>query len=357
LKKNKNATEELEGEEVVERSGEMGPKFSIIIANWNGKEKLGELLDRCLASVLNTKYDNFEIIFLDNGSTDGSYEYICSKYPVKAVRNPRNLGGVGKNKGLKACDGEIVVLLDNDTMVDARWLEEPAKLFENPEIGIVQANLRLLAEPSVADSTGHCISVLGLPVENSFFMEEPKEPTPIFAGKGAALFVRKELFERLNGFDEDYFFYFEETDLCWRARLLGYEVYFSPRSVVLHKGSGTFKNGKLLFHRQKNTIASMIKCYEFRNLILYLPLRLLFEFASIFFLLFRNPSLAFSDVKALVWVLRNMRNLVRKRREIQKQRVVSDKELFERGFIVKSLGLTVKYLRSRFKRFEAVVVA
>jgi len=144
--------------------------------------------------------------------------------------------------------------------------------------------------------------------------------------------------------------------LCWRARLLGYEVYFSPRSVVLHKGSGTFKDGKLLFHRQKNTIASMIKCYEFRNLILYLPLRILFEFASIFFLLFRNPSLALSDVKALVWVLKNMGNLMKKRGEIQKQRVVSDKELFERGFIVKSLGLTVKYLRSRFKRFEAVAV-
>ena len=72
MKKNEKATGELEGEEVVERSCEMRPKFSIIIANWNGKEKLGELLDRCLASVLNTKYDNFEIIFLDNGSTDGS---------------------------------------------------------------------------------------------------------------------------------------------------------------------------------------------------------------------------------------------------------------------------------------------
>jgi len=101
----------------------------------------------------------------------------------------------------------------------------------------------------------------------------------------------------------------------------------------------------------------MIKCYEFRNLILYLPLRILFEFASIFFLLFRNPSLALSDVKALVWVLKNMGNLMKKRGEIQKQRVVSDEELFEQGFIVKSLSLTVKYLRSRFKRFEAVVVA
>jgi len=336
----------------------MRPKFSIIIVNWNGKKKLGDLFNRCLESIVGTKYDKFEVIFIDNASTDGSYEYAKSKYNFVFHRNPKNLGFVGgNNKGAKFCKGEILVFLNNDTVVDAHWLEEPAKLFENPEIGIVQANLRLLAEPSVADSTGHCISVLGLPVENSFFMEEPKEPTPIFAGKGAALFVRKELFERLNGFDEDYFFYFEETDLCWRARLLGYEVYFSPRSVVLHKGSGTFKNGKLLFHRQKNTIASMIKCYEFRNLILYLPLRLLFEFTCIFFLLFRNPSLALSDVKALVWVLRNMRNLVRKRREIQKQRVVSDKELFERGFIVKSLSLTVKYLRSRFKRFEAVVVA
>ena len=331
----------------------MRPKFSIIIVNWNGKKKLGDLFNRCLESIMSTKYGKFEVIFVDNASTDGSYEYAKSKYTFVFHRNPKNLGFVGgNNKGAKFCEGEIIVFLNNDTVVDARWLEEPAKLFENPEIGIVQANLRLLADPSVADSTGHCISVLGLPVENSFFMEEPKEPTPIFAGKGAALFVRRELFERLNGFDEDYFFYFEETDLCWRARLLGYEVYFSPRSVVLHKGSGTFKNGKLLFHRQKNTIASMIKCYEFRNLILYLPLRLLFEFASIFFLAFRKPPLALGDVKALLWLLKNTRNLIRKRKEIQKQRVVSDKELFERGFIVKSLGLVVKYTMSRFRRFE-----
>ena len=296
---------------------------------------------------------------MDNASTDGSYEYAQSKFiNFKFFRNPENLGFVGGNNvGAKLCRGNIIVFLNNDTMVDPYWLDEPAKLFENPKIGIIQSNLRLLNNPEVPDSIGHCISAIGLPIENYFLMDEPRRPIPIFSGKGAALFVRRDLFERLNGFDEDYFFYFEETDLCWRARLLGYEVYFSPRSVVLHKGSGTFKNGKLLFHRQKNTIASMIKCYEFRNLILYLPLRLLFEFASILFLLFRNPSLALSDIKALVWVLRNMRNLVRKRGEIQKRRVVSDKELFERGFIVKSLGLTVKYLRSRFKRFEAVVVA
>ena len=332
--------------------------FSIVIINWNGKEKLGDLFDKCLESVANTRYEDFEVIFVDNASTDGSYEYAQSKFiNFKFFRNQENLGFVGGNNvGAKLCRGDIIVFLNNDTMVDPYWLDEPAKLFENLKIGTIQSNLRLLNNPEVPDSIGHCISAIGLPIENYFLTDEPRRPTPIFSGKGAALFVRRDLFERLNGFDEDYFFYFEETDLCWRARLLGYEVYFSPRSSVLHKGSGTFKNGKLLFHRQKNTIASMIKCYEFRNLILYLPLRILFEFASIFFLLFRNPSLALSDIKALVWVLKNMGNLMKKRGEIQKERVVSDKELFERGFIVKSLGLTVKYLRSRFKRFEAVVV-
>ena len=333
--------------------------FSIVIINWNGKEKLGDLFDKCLKSVANTRYEDFEVIFVDNASTDGSYEYAQSKFKnFRFYRNQENLGGIGRNVIVKEnlCDGDIIAFIDNDTIVDQDWLDEPAKLFEKQNIGIVQSNLRSLKDRNIPESIGHCISTIGLPIENWFFMEEPKEPIPIFGGKLAASFVRRDLFERLNGFDEDYFFYFEETDLCWRARLLGYEVYFSPRSVVLHKGSGTFKDGKLLFHRQKNTIVSMIKCYEFRNLILYLPLRILFEFASIFFLLFRNPSLALSDVKALVWVLKNMGNLMKKRGEIQKQRVVSDKELFERGFIVKSLGLTVKYLRSRFKRFEAVAV-
>lgn len=331
-------------------------KFSIVIINWNGKEKLGELLDKCLESVSNTKYNNLEIIFVDNASTDGSYEYVQSKFTnFKFFRNSENLGFAGGNNvGAKFCKGDIIVFLNNDTIVNPHWLDEPAKLFENPKIGIIQSNLRLLDNPEIPDSIGHCISAIGLPIENYFFMDEPRRPIPIFSGKGAALFVRRDLFERLGGFDEDYFFYFEETDLCWRARLLGYEVYFSPNSVVLHKGSGTFKDGKLLYHRQKNTIASMIKCYEFMNLVKYLPLRFAFELAGIVYLLFKKPSLAIGNLKALVWIIRNMGKLLGKRKDVQAERVVKDKELFERGFIVKSLKLILKYTKSRLDRFEAI---
>lgn len=330
-------------------------KFSIVIINWNGKEKLGELLDKCLESVSNTDYNNFEVIFVDNASTDGSYEYVQSKFDFKFFRNPRNLGFVGGNNvGAKLCKGDVIVFLNNDTIVDSRWLDEPAELFKNKKTGIVQANLRLLNNPDVPDSIGHCISVLCMPIENYFFMDEPEEPVPIFGGKGAALFVRKDLFEKLGGFDEDYFFYFEETDLCWRARLLGYDVYFSPNSIVLHKGGGTFRNGKLLYHRQKNTIASMIKCYELKNLIKYLPLRLMFELAGVLYFLFKNPYLAAQNMKALVWIVRNGGKLLKERSKIQRYRVVKDKELFERGFIIKSLKLVFKYTKSRLSRFEAI---
>jgi len=331
-------------------------KFSIMIINWNGRKNLGEFFEKCLESVVNTTYDNFEVIFIDNASIDGSYEYARSKFNFKFFKNKENLGGIGRNVIINEnlCSGDVIAFLDNDTIVDQSWLDEPSKLFENPKIGVVQANLRMLNEPTIPDSTGHVISSIGIPIENTFFMDEPSKPVSIFGGKGAALFVRRELFERLGGFDEDYFFYFEETDLCWRARLLGYEVYFSPNSIVLHKGGGTFRNGKLLYHRQKNTIASMIKCYELKNLLKYLPLRLLFELAGIFYLLFKKPSLAFGNMKALIWVVIKMRKLMSKRREVQIGRIVSDKELFERDFIIKSLNLTIKYLRSRFKRFEEV---
>jgi len=334
------------------------PSVSIVILNWNGRKNLGELFDRCLESIMNTTYDNFEVIFIDNASTDGSYEYAQSKFKnFIFFRNGENLGMLGRNAIINEnlCGGDVIAFIDNDTIVDSNWLDEPTKLFENPKIGIVQANLRMLNEPTFPDSTGHVISSIGLPIENSFLTDEPFKPVSIFGGKGAALFVRRELFERLGGFDEDYFFYFEETDLCWRARLLGYEVYFSPNSVVLHKGGGTFRNGKLLYHRQKNTIASMIKCYELKNLLKYLPLRLLFELAGIFYLLFKKPSLAAGNMKALIWVARNRGKLLRKRSGIQRSRIVKDKELFERGFIIKSLVLTAKYTMNRLKKFEVAV--
>jgi len=329
-------------------------KFSIVIVNWNGKRNIGDLFDKCLESVTNTKYENFEVIFVDNASTDGSYEYAQSKFKnFGFVRNQENLGMIARNTIKGVCTGEIIAFLDNDTIVDPNWLDEPAKLFKNPKIGIIQANLRLLNDPTIPDSIGHCISAICLPIENHFFMDTPKEPAPIFGGKGAALFVRRDLFENLGGFDEDCFFYFEESDLCWRARLLGYEVYFSPNSIVLHKGGGTFRNGKLLYHRQKNTIASMIKCYKLKNLLIYLPLRLVFELAGITYLVFKKPSLAVYNMKALLWVVRNNKKIFRKRRECQRMRVVKDKELFERGFIVKSMKLVLEYTKNRLKMFGA----
>lgn len=133
---------------------------------------------------------------------------------------------------------------------------------------------------------------------------------------------------------------------------MGYEVYFSPRSIVLHKGGGTFKDGTLLYHREKNTIASMIKCYELKNLIKYLPLRLIFELAGIFFLLLKKPSLGVRSIKALIWIVKNGRRILRKRREIQRMRVISDSELFERDFIIKSLKLCLRYTMSRLEKFE-----
>jgi GT2 family glycosyltransferase len=163
--------------------------------------------------------------------------------------------------------------------------------------------------------------------------------------------------------DEDYFYYFEESDLCWRTILIGYDVYFSPNSIVLHKGGGTFRDrkllyhrslhGKLLYHRQKNTIVSMIKCYECGNLIKYMSLRIVFELAGIVYLFFKEPSLAISNLKAVGWVIRNIEKVLRKREKVQKMRTVADRELFERGFINKSLKLTFEYTKTRLGLFEA----
>lgn len=329
-------------------------KFSIVIINWNGHKNIGDLLDKCLESVSNTSYTNFEVIFVDNASTDGSYEKSRSRFDFRFFRNDENLGFVGgNNTGAKYCTGDVIVFLNNDTIVDPGWLDEPAKLYGDAKIGIVQSNLRLLSDPAIPDSTGHVISTIALPIENTFFMDEPAKPSPIFGGKGAAFFIRRELFERLGGFDKDYFFYFEETDLCWRSRLLGYEVYFSPNSTVLHKGGGTFRNGKLLYHRQKNTISTMIKCYSLKNLIIFLPLRVIIEFAGILYLFFIKPSLAFGNLRAFGWVLKNTPGLLKKRALTQRTRTVPDSELFKRGFIINNPKLILNYMRDRLGMFEA----
>lgn len=304
----------------------MNPQVSVIVVNYNGKIHL----ERCLRSVLRTDYNNLEIIFVDNGSTDSSVKFVQERFGkdsrMKIIRNQCNLGfSGGNNTGIKKSKGKYVVFLNNDTEVTHRWLKELVSVAESdPSVGACQSKLLVLGSTNVLDSAGDFVTVHGLSSPRGYLDKDRyTKVEEIFSGRGAALLVRHDILNEIGFFDESYFNGYEDVDLCWRIRLRGYKVMFVPGSVVFHAGrASTRKSGsKELFHKHKNFLTTFLKNYSFKNMIKYFPsavlLRLIMSFSP-----FKDireiyePSTG-TALKSFMWVLLHFGNIWKKRLIVQ----------------------------------------
>ncbi len=240
-----NASEVQEAQKNEEKVGQpakekknKSPLVSIIVPVFN---KL-ELTHRCLKSLLrNTRYPNYEVIFVDNGSTDGTRAYLqkLDKPNLRAVFNAQNLGYVGGcNSGASVAKGEYLLFLNNDTEVRPFWLTNLVGLAEKTEdAGIVGA--KLVYPDGHLQEAGGIIFSDGNGWNYGRGMD-PNDPRFNFVREvdyvsGAAMLVKRELWEKAGGFDQRYApAYYEDTDLCFSAREYGYKVYYQPASVVIH---------------------------------------------------------------------------------------------------------------------------
>jgi len=259
---------------------------SIIIVNCNGKE----LLNQCLGSVLKSHYSNFEAILVDNGSTDESVGLAKEKYKknprFRIIINERNLGpSAGRNRGVESARGKYIAFLDHDTEVDPNWLKEAVGIMESDQtIGGAQCKLLLVDHRNMFDYAGDYLSQYGFLFQRVNFMEVDNgqfdEVVELFGAKSAGMIVRQEALMNIGGFDEDYFIYMEETDLCWRMWLNNYRVIFMPTSVVYHafgrKAKLTSPHTKFLvkYHGTKNYITTLIKNFDTWNIIKILPIHI-----------------------------------------------------------------------------------
>jgi len=312
------------------------PKFSIVIVNCNSKD----FALPCLKSVLTTDYPHFEVIFVDNASTDGSFELVKKKFNfdqrVSFIRNCKNLGHAeGCNVGSKRAHGKYVVFLDSDTLVTNNWLIELARVLESDaDIGAAQCKLLLIDDPRRIDSAGAFMNRFGIVFDrghNQIDEGQFDREDDIFGGKGAALVVRKDILREVGGYDGDFFIRFDETDLCWRIWLSGWRVTMAPKAVVYHKGSSGINPVALYFSR-RNRIASILKNYSFASLVKYFSIYLLLLFA-ISFITRRKGQYLVSFMNALVWNIVHLRTTIRKRVRVQHSRKVSDRFLMRKGVI------------------------
>jgi hypothetical protein len=247
------------------------PFVSIVILNYNGQK----FLENCLRSALDSDFETFEIVLVDNASTDNSVEIAKSfiaDSKLKIICLEENLGfSRGNNVGASVASGKYVVFLNNDTVVEKNWLKELVKVMENDhDIGAVQPKLLFLDRPDEVQSAGNFIDTLGFTIPRVRLSLERKKfgCQAEIAATGAALLIRRDLFFHIGGFESNFFAYYEDTDLSWRVRMAGKSILFVPSSIVYHAEGAGFSRVKLAFrlnHYVRNQLFTVFKNYSLRN--------------------------------------------------------------------------------------------
>lgn len=226
----------------------MSKKATVIVVTWNGKR----FLEACFSSVLKQTYAHYNVLLVDNASQDGSADFVAQRFPmVKVIRNEKNLGFPGgMNIGLRHADGEILALLNDDTEVQEGWLAELVKAIEVDEkVGIAGCKILYPDGRTIQHAGGFIDYPLGFGRHYGYKEVDQgqyDEKREVDYVTGAAMAIRRSLLEEIGGFDEAFFpAYFEDVDLCLRARRAGYKVLYVPSAVVIHHEGGVL--GKDLF--------------------------------------------------------------------------------------------------------------
>jgi GT2 family glycosyltransferase len=228
---------------------------SIIVPTWNGLEYIGD----CLASLLAQDYPDFEVIVVDNASSDGTPEWIAERFPaIRLIRNERNLGFAGgANVGLHAAKGSLLVLFNQDATAGDRWLCTLVAGFSaSPGAGIAGCRILNMEDQTIQHAGGYLTMPRALPAQlssGSIDTNEDGQPVDVEFVTGTALAIRRELFEAIGGFDEDFFFYFEDVDYCYRARSAGFRVMYVPNAIVRHFGKASLGAGSVDYFAKFHT--------------------------------------------------------------------------------------------------------
>lgn len=218
---------------------------SVVIPNWNGKK----FLAGCLDSLQSQTYSRVEIVVVDNGSHDGSVEFLRKSYPqVKLICFQTNTGfSPAVNAGIRAARGEFIALVNNDTVSEPNWIEELVKALDaQQELGSVGCKMLAYDDHSLLDGAGDGYRRGGLPGRIGHREKDLGQfdaPRMILGACGGAALYRRSMLKDIGLFDEDYFAYLEDVDIALRAQSRGYKCLYVPSAVIYHLGCGTTGSG------------------------------------------------------------------------------------------------------------------
>lgn len=305
--------------------GRKWPKVSIIISNYNGLQ-LNLVVDS-LSSVLDCDYPNFEVLLIDNASTDKSVEVIKQKFGknpnLRIIRNTINMYSRGLNLGLDNATGNYIAFFNNDIEFKAGYFQKVLKIFKNyPKAYLVQGKLLYYYDYSIIDSAGESMDIYGNPITiGAWSLDKGQfdDITEILSAAGSASVVRKEAIDLIGKFDEDFGIGYEDMDFALRLRLKGYKVLYAPDAVIYHKRGKTDLSPlvriKARWQFNKNRLATMIKNYPVLLLMRTIAVTVLLYIIAGCWEIFikRKTKLGLTRFTAIFWVIKNIPKLLKKR--------------------------------------------
>jgi GT2 family glycosyltransferase len=302
------------------------PLVSVVVVCWNSKEHL----PTCLGSLHRQTYPSVEVIVVDNGSTDGSREYVESAHPwVRVHAIDRNRGyAPANNAGFGIATGDYLIVINPDTEVEPDFVGELVAAVDQEGVGLATSRICFFDDRDRINASGNGIHVtglgyclgLGLPAGDF------EKPARVASVSGCAFMIRRDALDRIGGFDDDYFTYVEDTDLSLRANLAGYGIAYAPRSVVYHKYALRMTPRKFYF-LERNRRLTLIKNFRWGTLAALLPPLVMTGLLMWTYAVLHGPAYVRAKFQAHAWIYRNWPLVAEKRRRTQALRKVGDREI------------------------------
>ena len=306
------------------------PLVSIIILNYNA----GNLLLNCVDSVFKSTYPNFEVLVVDNISTDNSHIVCKEKFEkIHLIKNKENLGYCeGNNVGVRNADGEFIVILNPDTIVEPDWLNHLMSAYSKFGEGLYQPKFFSLNEKLVLQSTGNMLHIFGFGFardKGKADDEKIKSVEKINYASGTCLFTSKIVLDKVGLLDPFLFLYHDDLDLGWRAAQIGINSFYVPQSIIYHAESYSIKwSSKKFYWLERNRKYCLLTHYSKET---YAKMRSsLFLVDVCVWLFYLSKGFLGAKIKAELDIFRNRKAIKIKYNQLEKIKIISDKELIKK---------------------------
>ena len=309
----------------------MKPKIAVLVLGYKAKENV----DDCFFNLLNQDYKNYEVWFADNNSNDGAVEYIKRNFSkVKVISFDKNYGYAGgNNRMLKMAfnkGADFCMILNADIKVEKDLLTSVMATYERKKklgtkVGLIQPVIMLFKKPELINTAGNIAHYLGFGYCGSYLSNKiPEKDNEIVSVSGTAMLVSKKYYEEVGLFDEDFFMYNEDQNYSWRGLMRGYKHFLSAKGRIWHKYEFS-KNKNKWFHSEKNRIKMVLENYEKKTLFLLLPILVINEILLVIYSL--TDGWFVLKLMSYNYLIKNFKFILKRRKYIQENRVVKDKEI------------------------------